>query len=237
MAAKMTVKKFTDEYLGEFVYGGIDGIVTTFAVVAASAAAGLENGVILILGFSNLIADAISMGVSAYLAERSEVDQYRRQRRGVVEAIEKSVEKATKRIAKQLKKYGFKGKELDAAAKTIVGNEEQATEFLMKEEHGLAEEPENAAMIGVVTFGAFILIGTVPMLAYLIDFIRDTNGQDLFLQTSILAGFAFAGIGWLKHRVADSPVISSIAETLVLGAIAAGAAYAVGNWLEPLFLG
>ena len=49
------------DYIGEFVYGGIDGSVTTFAVVAGSTGASLDTSVVLILGFANLIADGFSM--------------------------------------------------------------------------------------------------------------------------------------------------------------------------------
>lgn len=233
------MKKFdelVDEYLGEFVYGGIDGIVTTFAVVAASSAAGLETGVILVLGFANLIADGISMGVSAYLAEKSEVEQYYKKRRSVTRLLENNIEKAHKTIAKQLKRYGFKDKNLESAS-SVIHKSEHAIEFIMKEEHNLAEAPANALGTGLTTFVSFMLLGVVPVLAYLIDFIADGDGKGLFLRSSILAAFAFAGIGWLKSRVAHTPVIGSIIETLILGAIAAGAAYFVGNFLEPLFLG
>lgn len=226
----------SDDYLSEFVYGGVDGIVTTFAVVAASAGAGLDAGVILVLGFSNLIADGISMGVSAYLAERSDVDQYRKKRRATVELLEGGIDKAQKKISKQLKKYGFKGKELEASSKTIFESK-HAADFIMKEEHALAEEPQNAVTIGGITFVSFMLIGVFPLLAYLFDFATDGPTEGLFLQTSILAAGAFAFIGWLKSRVTRSPVFGSVMETLILGAIAAGAAYAVGNWLEPFFLG
>lgn len=230
------MKIFNEEYLSEFVYGGIDGIVTTFAVVAASAAAGLQTGVILVLGFANLLADAISMGVSAYLAERSEVDQYRKQRRHVVATLEKGIKKTSSIIKKHLKKYGFSGKKLDEATKTVEKSK-HATDFIMKEEHGLAEEPSNAGLVGFVTFVSFIVVGIIPILAYLIDFITEGSGEGLFFQTSVLAAIAFAGIGWLKSKVAHSPVFGSVAETLILGAIAAGAAYATGAYLEPLFLG
>lgn len=63
-----------ESYLGEFVYGAIDGTVTTFAVVAGAAGAGLSSTVIVILGFANLIADGFSMGASAYLSAKSERD-------------------------------------------------------------------------------------------------------------------------------------------------------------------
>lgn len=65
--------KQVHKYLGEFVYGGIDGIVTTFAVVAATVGAGLGSAVVIVLGMANLVADGISMGVSAYLSEKSNI--------------------------------------------------------------------------------------------------------------------------------------------------------------------
>ena len=69
-----SMKEKFEEYLGEFVYGAIDGTVTTFAVVAGAAGAGLGSTVIVILGFANLIADGFSMGASSYLSAKSKRD-------------------------------------------------------------------------------------------------------------------------------------------------------------------
>ena len=63
--------RFLDKYLGEFVYGGIDGCVTTFAVVAGAVGAGLNSSIIIILGFANLFADGFAMSVGAYLSTKS----------------------------------------------------------------------------------------------------------------------------------------------------------------------
>jgi len=68
------MKQKFESYLGEFVYGAIDGTVTTFAVVAGAAGAGLGSTVIVILGFANLVADGFSMGASAYLSAKSKRD-------------------------------------------------------------------------------------------------------------------------------------------------------------------
>lgn len=68
----MVMRDFFKRYIPEFVYGAVDGTVTTFAVVAASAGAGISSSVILILGIANLIADGFSMGSSAYLAASAE---------------------------------------------------------------------------------------------------------------------------------------------------------------------
>jgi vacuolar iron transporter family protein len=68
------IKQHFEDYLREFVYGGIDGAVTTFAVVAGATGARLDINVILILGFANLIADGLSMGVGSYLSTKSEIE-------------------------------------------------------------------------------------------------------------------------------------------------------------------
>lgn len=65
-------KGWLEYYIGDIVYGANDGIITTFAVVAASAGAGMSASVILILGIANLVADGFSMGASKYLSLKSE---------------------------------------------------------------------------------------------------------------------------------------------------------------------
>ncbi len=66
-------RKFIHSYLPEFVYGSIDGIITTFAIVTASVGAGLSAPMILILGIANVLADGFSMGSSSYLSNISEL--------------------------------------------------------------------------------------------------------------------------------------------------------------------
>ncbi len=69
---------FNREYISEFVYGGIDGAITTFAVVAGAAGAGMDASVVIILGFANLIADGFSMSVGSYFSTKTENDNYER---------------------------------------------------------------------------------------------------------------------------------------------------------------
>ena len=61
-------------YFGDGVLGGIDGIITTFAIISAAAGANLDFKIIIIIGISSLFADAFSMGVSNYLATKSDLN-------------------------------------------------------------------------------------------------------------------------------------------------------------------
>lgn len=74
MSIAVKIKAHFEDYLREFVYGGIDGAVTTFAVVAGATGAGFSAKVVIVLGFANLIADGFSMAVGSYLSTKSELE-------------------------------------------------------------------------------------------------------------------------------------------------------------------
>ena len=61
-------------YLRDWIYGGIDGTVTTFAVVSGVAGAQLSSQVVIILGLANLLADGFSMAASNYSGTKTEID-------------------------------------------------------------------------------------------------------------------------------------------------------------------
>jgi len=81
VASKSFFQRFKEGvYIGDFVYGANDGIVTTFAVVAGATGALLSPGIIIILGLANLFADGFSMGSSNFLAIRSEKELERKKK-------------------------------------------------------------------------------------------------------------------------------------------------------------
>lgn len=175
--------KKIENNLREFVYGGMDGAVTTFAVVTGAAGANLGVRVILILGFANVLADGFSMAVGSYLSEKSDQDL----------SIHKGESK--------------------------------------KEDH------DSPLAASIATFVSFILIGLVPLMVYLIDFILDldmTNHQ-LLTYAVILTLVAFGLIGLLRARVTKIKKRKAILESLGLGAAAAIISYGAGNILERIF--
>lgn len=223
--------KQLDEYLGEFVYGGIDGIVTTFAVVAASAGANLSTSTIIILGFANLVADGFSMGVSAYLSTKSERGLYDRERSRVEKTLgdEKKERQMIQRI---YKRRGFSGSLLEQITNIIHKDKAHFVDVVMREEKEMLPASKSPFMVGFFTYLSFILVGVVPLLAYLADYLGSIDNSNPFVISSILAAVAFAGVGLLKGIITTSSKSRAVSETLVLGAIAAGLAYYLGFFLE-----
>ena len=60
-----------EDYTRSIVYGGVDGIITMFNIISGVSGSKLDYKVILILGFSTLLADAISMGFSDFLSTKA----------------------------------------------------------------------------------------------------------------------------------------------------------------------
>lgn len=221
------------DYLGEFVYGGIDGIVTTFAVVAASAGAGLPSGVVIILGFANLIADGFSMGISAYLSAKSEQEVYTLERQAIEKALG-NPGREKKLIMKIYGARGFSGKLLEQITETIHQNPEHFIEVVMREDKEMLPEQKSPFLMGFATYAAFILVGVIPLLVYLVDHLFTLQLPNLFVIASLLTALAFIGVGLLKTLVTKSSKLKAALETLSLGVIAASLAYYLGFFLEQI---
>lgn len=219
------------EYLREFVYGGIDGSVTTFAVVAGSAGAGLDSIVVIILGFANLFADGLSMGIGAYLSTKSEKDNYTKHKQIEYWEVDSLPEKERAEIEEIYRAKGFEGPILAKIVEVISSDKDRWVDVMMKEELDMTEETKSPLKVGLVTFFSFVLIGFIPLIVYVQDYAWGFGGN-LFFWTSVLTGTGFCLIGFLKTYVTHTNRWKGIMETLILGAIAAVVAYFVGDVLE-----
>lgn len=223
------------EYLGEFVYGGIDGAVTTFAVVAGGFGANLDSGIIIILGFANLLADGFSMSVGAYLSAKSNQENYKKHEAIEYWEIENLPEVEREEIEDIYKAKGFQGELLERVVDQITSNKDLWVAEMMKDELNLMEETKSPFKIGLATFISFIIVGFIPLLVYLWTFFNPSS-INVFLWTSILTGIAFIIVGWMKSNINQTPRIKSISETLALGLLAAVVAFYVGDILEKFFI-
>lgn len=217
------------KYLGEFVYGGIDGSVTTFAVVSGAAGASLDHSIIIILGFANLIADGFSMSVGAYLSNKSERDNFRHHRDQEYWEVDNLPELEREEVREIFREKGFEGKLLEDVVDVITSDRDRWVEVMMKDELSMIEDDKAPFAVGAATFVSFIIMGFIPLLVYVFDF-----KGDLFWQSTAFTSLAFILIGFLKTYVTSTSVLKGIAETLGLGLAAAGLAYGVGALLQNL---
>ena len=226
------ISKF-QSYLSEFVYGGIDGSITTFAVVAGAAGASLESSIIIILGFANLIADGFAMSVGSYLSAKSEKETYQKHKSIEYWEVDNLPDKEREEVREIYAAKGFEGELLEKVVDVITADKDRWVDLMMKEELEMAEATKSPFKMGAITFLSFILFGFVPLIIYVLDYINPTN-QNLFLVSSILTALCFIGIGFLKSLATNTRILRSILETLLLGGAAAMVSYYVGDFLEGL---
>lgn len=222
------------EYLGEFVYGGIDGCVTTFAVVAGAAGANLGSNVVLILGFANLFADGFSMSVGNYLSSKAQRDNYHKHKQHEYWEIEHYREREVEEIRQIYIEKGFEGELLEKAIEVITADKDRWVDVMMKEELMMVEESKPPLKSALVTFTSFLIVGFIPLLVYVADYIMVLDIKNIFAWSAILTAAGFTFIGYLKSIVNHTSRKKGITETVTLGTVAALVAYFLGDFLEKV---
>jgi len=219
-------------YLKDFIYGAIDGAVTTFAVVSGVAGAGLSSGIIVVLGIANLVGDGFSMAASNFLGTRAE-DQHRdRLRRVEEEHIDRIPDGEREEIRQIMAAQGFEDDDLDRAVEVITADRRRWVETMLKEEYGVSLVGPVAWKAATATFVAFIVIGLIPLLPFLVRLVLGSDIASPYVWSTLMTGVAFFSVGAAKSDFVDQHWTWSGLETLAIGGGAAGLAYVCGVLLE-----
>lgn len=214
------------------MYGAGDGAITTFAVVAGSAGADLDDTVVIILGGANLVADGFSMAVSNFLGSRAERRQRERARRDEERHIRLVPEGEREEIRQIFAAKGFEGRDLERVVAVITSDPDVWRDTMMREELGYGASEPSEVRAALATLAAFVTIGFLPLLVFVYDLIAAGEVADPFAWSAAMTGIAFLVVGAMKSRFVDQPWWRSALETLAIGGIAAVLAYVAGTVLE-----
>lgn len=221
-------------WVADFVYGGIDGAVTTFAVVAGVQGAHLPISIILILGFANLFADGMSMAVSKYSGDKAEKERIQRIRRMEYKSIRENPAEERDEVEEILRDHGFTGKALESAMHVMTKDKDVWVEVMMKYEFNVAEEAIYPLKGARTTFLAFNTIGIIPLIGYLFSPILPFSEWTIFGITTLFTMIALFIVGTIKTRFTDEAWWKAGCKTVLVGGIAASIAYIVGYSLRGL---
>lgn len=221
------------------VLGGLDGIITTFAIVCAVEGSDeLGSKVIILMGVANLVADAISMGLGDYLSEKAENEYVAKEQAREQWEMDNFLEGEISEMADIYVEKGFaRGDALEILNKMVL-NKQFFLEHMMVEELGFMPVDENAqpAKKGAVTFLSFLTFGSVPLVVYIA--LHDTmDTHFVFIIASGAVASTLFGLGCLKAKLIQSrgwEIVKSGCETLGLGGLACGMSYLVGWGLEQI---
>lgn len=223
-------------YLKEIVYGGNDGIVTTFAVVAGFTGAQAATSIpsvpfisVLLFGLANLFADGVSMSLGSFLSIRSEQDVYRSEKAKERHEIRHSADMEKEETEQILKDKGFTDGDAKSLTTLLAKNERYWTEFMMHDELSLPNpEQEKPLAVGLATFLSFITFGFIPLLPY----VAAGSSSSVFLLSVFFTLLALLLLGILRWRVSKIRLLRAVAETFIVGTASASVAYLVGMFFR-----
>ena len=222
------------QYIGDLVYGGLDGIITTFAVVSGVAGANLGTNVILILGLANLLADGFSMATGAYLSAKSEQEYYNKELERETWEVEHFPEGEKAELHAIYLGKGYSEEEASQMVEILSRDKKRWVDAMMIDELGLMEDERNPLLNGLATLIAFIVAGSVPLSVYLAGLVVYIPPEVAFPVSVALSGLALFGLGAAKVLVTHQNPFRNGLEMLLVGGLAAGVAYAVGALLKGL---
>lgn len=224
----------TPSYLRDFIYGAIDGAITTFAVVAGVEGADLDVEIVIILGVANLLADGLSMAASNFLGARAERQQQELARRREEEHIALVPAGEREELRQIFAAKGFAGRDLDRVVEVISSDPEVWADTMMIEELGYGTTEPNPLRAASSTFVAFVGVGFLPLAAFVYDLAAPGELESAFVWSAVMTAVAFFAVGSLKARFVAQRWWRSGLETLAIGGAAATVAYAAGALLQGL---
>ncbi|OGZ45943.1 MAG: hypothetical protein A3J54_02985 [Candidatus Ryanbacteria bacterium RIFCSPHIGHO2_02_FULL_45_13b] len=218
-------------YVKDIVYGANDGIITTFAVVAGVAGAGLDSTIVVLLGVANLLADGFSMAASNYLGSKSERDYVMMERRTEELEYHHEPEEERAEMFGFLRQKGYTKKDSDALLPLLSKNKEFWLDIMIREELGICppEKGGQSVRSAAATFFAFVLAGIIPLMPYILAIYDDVFGVAV-----ISTALTLFIIGTLRSLFTDQPWYIAGAEMFSVGGIAAVIAYGVGFFVSTI---
>ena len=216
------------ESVRDVVIGMADGLTVPFALAAGLTAAVTSSHVIVTAGLAEVAAGAIAMGLGGFLAARSDQEHYASEEKREYEETVRLREVELEEVATIFRGYGLEGAALQQVTAAIASDQKRWVDFMMRFELGLERpDPRRAPASALTIAVSYVVGGLIPLTPYILGF--DLHQALIF--SVVITGVALGIFGAVKGRLTGINVIKSAVQTMLVGGLAAGAAF----YLASLF--
>ena len=214
----------SSDLIRDVVIGMSDGLTVPFALAAGLTGAVTNSSIIVIAGIAEIVAGSIAMGLGGYLAGKTELDHYNNELKREYEEVERIPEMEKKEVKDFFANIGLSEEIQDMASEEIAKDKKQWVDFMMKFELGLDKPDPARAKKSALNIGiSYAVGGIIPLSPYF--FIPVSSDA---LKYSVIATLVCLFIfGYFKSRITGVPVLSGALKVMMIGALAAAAAFAV----------
>ena len=213
----------------DVVIGMSDGLTVPFALAAGLSGATTSAHLIVTAGLAEIAAGSIAMGLGGYLAAKSDSDHYFNEKKREAREIIEKPEQERLEVEEVFRSYGLESEQIAPILKVFQEKPQQWVKFMMRFELGIEEpEPQRALTSAVAIASAYVVGGLVPLAPYMM--LPDVkNGLVLSIIITLIALLIF---GYVKGSFTGNTPIKSGVQTLVVGSLAAGAAFAIAKLIS-----
>jgi VIT1/CCC1 family predicted Fe2+/Mn2+ transporter len=222
-------KHFTaSEVVRDIVIGMSDGLTVPFALAAGLSGAVDATSIVITAGLAEVAAGSIAMGLGGYLAARTDAEHYATERATEERETIEMPERETEEVALVFRSYGLPEETVATVVKAISNNRNRWVDFMMKFELGLEKpNPKRASRSAMTIAGSYIAGGLIPLVPYFV-FRSIHSALIVSVVVTLLALFVF---GYVKGRFTVKKPLRSAWQTVVVGGLAASAAFVLAKMI------
>ena len=217
------------DFVRDVVIGMADGLTVPFALAAGLSGAVDSTHIIITAGIAEIAAGSIAMGLGGYLSGRTEIEHYHSEEAREYFEVEHFPDKERAEVKEIFAGYGLSEPLQDKIVDELALNKKQYVDFMMRYELGLDKPEPNRARNSALTIGiSYIVGGLIPLLPYVFC----SSVHKGLLVSAAVTLLALLIFGYIKSRVTGQPPLKGAINTMIIGALAAGAAYAIAKMIQ-----
>jgi VIT1/CCC1 family predicted Fe2+/Mn2+ transporter len=214
------------ETIRDVVIGMSDGLTVPFALAAGLSGAVESTAIVVTAGLAEIAAGSIAMGLGGYLAARSDAEHYASERLREEAEVREKADVEADEVTQVFAAYGVTAEESRPVVEALRRKPQAWVDFMMRFELGLETPEPRRALISAVTIAvAYIVGGFIPLSSYIIL----PRASTALLVSVGVTLIALAVFGYVKGRFTGTRPFRSAFQTVMIGGIAAGVAFAIAK--------
>jgi predicted membrane protein (TIGR00267 family) len=214
------------ETVRDIVIGMSDGLTVPFALAAGLSGAVDSSAIIITAGLAEIAAGSIAMGLGGFLAARSDAEHYSSERKREQAEVDRIPDVEKREVSEVFEEYGISKAESAPIVDALARDKEKWVDFMMRFELGLEEiHPQRARNSAATIAISYIVGGLIPLSPYI--FISSARGA--LIVSVIVTLVALLVFGIIKGRFTGAHPIRSGIQTMIIGGLAAGAAFLIAR--------
>ncbi len=217
------------EVVRDVVIGMSDGLTVPFALAAGLSGAVDNSRIVVVAGLAEIAAGSIAMGLGGYLAARSDAEHYASERLREEREVLEIPDEEAREVQRVFADYGLSPDESVPVITALTRKPKEWVDFMMRFELGLEEpDPKRAVQSAGTIAASYIAGGIIPLAPYMM--MHSVRGALLW---SVLVTLIALGVfGYIKGRFTGSRPLRSASQTVVIGGLAAGAAFLLAKLIS-----